>query len=222
YILQDGEEAETQKLPWRSIIGYRETWGICLARFVTDPVWWFFLYWVPKFLYSRHQIDLTNIGLPLIVIYLVSIGGSVFGGWLSSFLVERGIEPLTARKRTILLMALMVVPVFFASLSSSLWVSVILISLAAFAHQGYAANIFTMVSDIFPKRAVGSVTGLAGFSGAVGGVLFSGAVGLILEFTGSYYLIFGIASLAYLCCWLILILLVRGSRSRMSLDRFPG
>ena len=105
-------------------------------------------------------------------------------------------------------MAFLVVPIFFTSFTTNVWLAVALISMATFAHQGYAANIFTIVSDIFPKNAVGSVTGLAGFSGAVGGILFSGAVGLILEFTGSYYVIFGIASAAYLLCWLSLHLLV--------------
>jgi ACS family hexuronate transporter-like MFS transporter len=208
YILQDDLEPETTKLPWKSIISYKQTWGICLARFLTDPIWWFFLYWLPKFLNTNYHINLTNIGLPLIVIYVVSIGGSIFGGWMSSGLINRGMNPVKARKNTILLMALLVVPIFFASLTANLWVAVLLISMATFAHQGYAANIFTIVSDIYPKNAVGSVTGLAGFAGAVGGILFSAAVGLILEFTGSYYVIFGIASVAYLLCWLSLYLLV--------------
>ncbi len=208
YILQDDEETTPQKLPWKSIVSYKQTWGICLARFLTDPIWWFFLYWLPKFLNSTYQINLTNIGLPLIIIYVVSMGGSIFGGWISSFFINRGIHPVKARKRTIFLMALLVVPIFFASVSSSVWLAVLLVSMATFAHQGYAANIFTIVSDIFPKSAVGSVTGLAGFAGAVGGILFSAAVGLILEFTGSYYVVFGIASVAYLLCWLSLYLLV--------------
>ena len=208
YILQDEHESETQKLPWKSIISYKQTWGICLARFLTDPIWWFFLYWLPKFLHSNYKIDLTQIGLPLIVIYVVSIGGSIFGGWLSSFLISRGKNPLAARKLTIFFMALLVVPIFFTSFTSNVWLAVMLISMATFAHQGYAANIFTIVSDIYPKNAVGSVTGLSGFAGAVGGVLFSGAVGLILQITGSYYVVFAIASLAYLLCWLSLYLLV--------------
>jgi ACS family hexuronate transporter-like MFS transporter len=208
HILQDEQEPETKKLPWKSIVSYKQTWGICLARFLTDPIWWFFLYWLPKYLHSNFHIDLTKIGLPLIVIYLVSIGGSVFGGWLSSFLIGRGKNPLAARKQTIFFMALLVLPVFFTSFTSNVWMAVSLISMATFAHQGYAANIFTIVSDIYPKNAVGSVTGLSGFAGAIGGVLFSGAVGLILQITGSYYVVFAIASLAYLLCWLSLYLLV--------------
>jgi len=213
YILQDDQVEEVKKLPWKKIIAYKQTWGICLARFVTDPIWWFFLYWLPKFLNTRYGIDLTHIGLPLIVIYLVSTGGSVFGGWLSSFFIKRGTAPVNARKVSILILALFAVPIFFTSLTNSFWLTVILISLATFAHQGYAANIFTIVSDIFPKNAVGSVTGLAGFGGAIGGVLFSGFVGLLLEYTGNYYIIFGIASLAYLLCWLILILLIPSNKA---------
>ena len=208
YILQDEKEPETQKLPWKAIVSYKQTWGICLARFLTDPIWWFFLYWLPKYLNSKYHIDLTKIGLPLIVIYTVSIGGSVFGGWLSSFMIKHGKNPLAARKLTIFFMALLVVPIFFTSFTSNVWLAVALISMATFAHQGYAANIFTIVSDIYPKNAVGSVTGLSGFAGAIGGVLFAGAVGLILQITGSYYVVFAIASLAYLLCWLSLYLLV--------------
>lgn len=209
YILQDEKEPETQKLPWKFIISYKQTWGICISRFLTDPIWWFFLYWLPKYLNTTYKIDLVNIGLPLVVIYVISMGGSVFGGWMSSFLIKKGKNHLAARKQTILLMALLVVPVFFTSVIDNMWITIVLISMAAFAHQGYAANIFTIVSDIYPKNAVGSVTGLAGFSGAIGGVLFSGSVGLILQFTGSYYLVFAIASVAYLLCWLALHVFVK-------------
>ena len=208
YIMQDDLEPETKKLPWKSIISFKQTWGICLARFLTDPIWWFFLYWLPKFLHSNYHIDLTKIGLPLIIIYVVSMGGSIFGGWMSSFLIKRGKDPVAARKSTIFFMALLVVPIFLTSFTSSVWLAVMLISMATFAHQGFAANIFTIVSDIYPKNAVGSVTGLSGFAGAIGGVLFAGLVGLILQITGSYYAVFAIASLAYLFCWLSLYLLV--------------
>ena len=212
YILQDEKKPETHKLPWKSIISYKQTWGICLSRFLTDPIWWFFLYWLPKYLNSNYNIDLTKIGLPLVVIYIVSMGGSIFGGWLSSYLIKRGKNPLAARKLTIFLMAILVVPIFFTSFTSNMWLAVALISMATFAHQGYAANIFTIVSDIYPKNAVGSVTGLSGFAGAIGGVLFSGTVGLILQITGSYYVVFAIASLAYLLCWLSLYLLVPNNK----------
>lgn len=212
YIL-DNEPENKDKIAWVKIIPHRQTVGICLARFVTDPIWWFFLYWLPKFLNSNYGIDLLHIGPPLIVIYVISIGGSIFGGWLSSYLISKGKGAVAARKLAIFILALLVVPIFFASGASSVYIAVLLVSLAAFAHQGYAANIFTIVSDIYPKNAVGSVTGLAGFSGAIGGFLFSGAAGLILEYTGSYYFLFGFASIAYLLCWIFLKLLVADNKT---------
>ncbi len=207
YILQDGEES-TEKVPWHSIIPHRQTLGICLARFFTDPIWWFFLYWLPKFLDKSFGIDLTTIGPPIIIIYVISIGGSVTGGWLSSFFIRKGKNPVAARKSSIFILALLVIPIFFATRASNLWLAVMLISMATFAHQGYAANIFTIVSDIYPRNAVGSMVGLSGFAGAIGGVLFSGAVGFILEATNNYYIIFGFASMAYLLCWASLKLFV--------------
>ncbi|MCY1722037.1 MFS transporter [Prolixibacteraceae bacterium Z1-6] len=211
FILQDGEETTGQTISWKQIIGHKQTLGICLARFVTDPVWWFFLYWLPKFLNSNYGIDLTNIGLPLVTIYVISIGGSILGGWISSQLINKGKNPVSARKITILMMAVLVVPIYFVSGISNMWLAVLFISMAAFAHQGYAANIFTLVSDLYPKNAVGSVVGLSGFAGAIGGVLFSAAVGLILEFSGSYHVVFGIASVAYLVCWAVLKIFVPDS-----------
>ncbi|MCK5207028.1 MAG: MFS transporter, partial [Cyclobacteriaceae bacterium] len=190
HILQDGHETEN-KVPWRKIFPHRQTLGISLSLFLTAPIWWFFLYWLPKFLNNNHGIDLSNIGLPLIVIYIISDGGAILGGWLSSFMIKRGMDPIKARKRAILFLAFLVVPIFFAAFTSSLWVAVGLIALAAFSHQGYASNIFTIISDIYPKNAVGSMVGLSLFAGSIGGVLFSSAVGFILEATGNYYMIFG-------------------------------
>lgn len=207
YILQDSIEIEN-KVSWKKIIFYKQTFGICISRFVTDPIWWFFLFWLPKFLNSKFNVNLSNIGLPLIFIYIVSIIGSLTGGWLSSFLIKRNWKPITARKITVFIMALLVIPVFFASIVNSLWIAIILIGLATFAHQGYAANIFTIVSDVFPKNVVGTVVGLSGFAGALGGILFAGITGLILEYTRSYYPIFIIASIAYIVCWLSLKLFV--------------
>jgi ACS family hexuronate transporter-like MFS transporter len=204
YILEDDVENKSAQTPWRDILKYKQTLGICLARFFTDPIWWFFLFWLAKFLNSKFGIDLQHIGLPLFTIYLVSTLGSIAGGWISSFLIKRGKSPVKARLITILLMALLVVPIFFASMTSHVWVAIGLISLATFAHQGFAANIFTIVSDIYPKNAIGSMVGLSGFSGAIGGFIFAPLVGLILQITGNYYIIFAIASLAYLLCWLSL------------------
>ncbi len=193
-----------QHIPWKNILPYRQTIGICLSRFITDPVWWFFLYWLPKFLSSKFGLDISGIGIPLIIIYTASSFGSIGGGWLSSHFIKRGKSIDYARKTTVLIVGLMVLPIFFASFTSHLWVSIVLISLATSAHQGWGANIFTIVSDIFSKNTVGSVIGLSGFCGAVGGMLFAPAVGLILQATGNYYIVFAIASLAYISAWLIL------------------
>lgn len=218
YILQDGREKE-EKVPWKSMFSHKQTLGITLSLFLTAPVWWFFLYWLPKFLYTNHGINLSDIGLPLIIIYIISDGGAIFGGWLSSFMVKRGMDPVKARKRSILIMAFLVVPIFFAAFTSDLRVAVSLIAIAAFAHQGYASNIFTIISDIYPKNAVASMVGLGLFAGSVGGVLFSSAVGLILEATGNYYLIFGFASIAYLLSWLFLKLFVADNKT---IDPIPS
>jgi len=207
YILQDGRE-QVEQVQWKRIFPHKQTLGISLSLFLTAPIWWFFLYWLPKFLNTNHGIDLSNIGLPLIIIYLVSDVGAIAGGWLSSAMVKRGVEPIKARKKSILILAFLVVPIFFAAFTSSLWVAVGLIAIAAFAHQGYASNIFTVISDVFPKNAVGSMVGLSLFAGSVGGILFSSAVGFILEATGNYYIIFGFASIAYLLSWLFVKLLV--------------
>lgn len=203
HIKSDPEES-VQHIPWKNILPYRQTIGICLSRFITDPIWWFFLYWLPKFLNSKYGLDISGIGIPLIIIYTASSFGSIGGGWLSSHFIKKGKSIDFARKTTVLIVGLMVLPIFFASYTSHLWVSVLLISLATSAHQGWGANIFTIVSDIFPKNTVGSVIGLSGFCGAVGGMLFAPAVGLILQATGNYYIVFGIASLAYITAWLIL------------------
>jgi ACS family hexuronate transporter-like MFS transporter len=149
-------------------------------------------------------LNIQQLGLPLIIIYTCSSIGGIGGGWLSSFFLKIGRSVDQARKTTVLIMALMVVPVFFLSYLSNLWIAVLLMSMATAAHQGWASNIFTIVSDIYPRKAVGSVTGLAGFAGAVGGILFAPLVGFILEATGSYYIVFAYASLSYLLVWLIL------------------
>lgn len=204
YIENDDTGHETNKLTWGGILRYKQTLGICLARFFTDPIWWFFLFWLAKFLNSKFGVDLEHIGLPLVTVYFVSTLGSIAGGWISSYLIKKGKSPVSARLTTIFIMALLVVPIFFASMTEYVWVAIGLISLATFAHQGFAANIFTIVSDIYPKNAVGSMVGLSGFSGAVGGFIFAPLVGLILQLTGNYYIIFAIAAFAYLLCWISL------------------
>lgn len=186
---------------YRTLLGLRATWGVALARLCTDPVWWIFLYWTPKFLSKTHGLNLATLGLPLLTIYLVADLGSIGGGWVSSYLLKRGRSLTFARKATMLGAGLCVVPIFFASRTADLPTAVALLSLAVAGHQAWAANIFTLHSDLFPQRLVGSATGLTGMIGAVGGMLVAPVVGAVLDLTGSYQLIFTAASLAYLLGW---------------------
>ncbi len=187
-----------RSIPWLRLLRYRQTWAFALGKFLTDPVWWLYLFWIPDFLNRNHGIDLRTIGPPLVAIYLIADVGSIGGGWLSSTLLKRGWSVNAGRKTAMLVCALAVVPMVFASNATDLWVAVALVSLAAAAHQGWSANLFTLTSDMFPRHAVGSVVGLGGMAGAVGGMLIAKITGYILETTGSYVRIFFIAAFAYL------------------------
>ncbi len=207
HIHSDPPES-VEKIPWLRLMTYRETWAFMIAKFLTDPVWWFYLYWVPKFLYKEYGLTLETLGLPLIVIYLLADVGSVGGGWLSSAFIKRGWTVNKGRKFAMLICALCVIPIMFASQADSLWMAVALLGLATAAHQGWSANLFTTTSDMFPRRAIGSVVGLGGMAGSIGGMLVSTATGIILELTGSYVIIFLIAGSAYLLALLMFQVLV--------------
>lgn len=194
-------------IPWRKVFPCRQTLAFAFGKFMTDPIWWLYLFWVPDFLNRNHGLDLKSMGLPLVVIYLVADVGSIGGGWLSSSLIKRGWTVNAARKSAMLVCALSVLPILFAARASSLWVAVGLVALAAAAHQGWSANLFTLTSDLFPRRAVGSVVGIGGMSGAIGGMLIALVVGEILQRTGSYVPIFIIAGTAYLIALLVIHLL---------------
>ncbi len=196
------------KIPWTRLLRYRQTWAFALGKFLTDPVWWLYLFWIPDFLNRNHQIDLKSVGLPLIAIYLVADVGSIGGGWLSSFLLQRGWSANAGRKTAMLACAVAVVPMIFTAGASELWLAVGLVSLAAAAHQGWSANLFTLTTDMFPRHAIGSVVGLGGFAGAVGGMLIAKVTGYVLEASGSYVPIFFIAAFAYLFALLVIHLLV--------------
>jgi ACS family hexuronate transporter-like MFS transporter len=186
------------RIPWLSLARHRETWAFAIGKFMTDPIWWFYLYWIPKFLNETHGLSLAKLGPPLITIYLVADVGSVGGGWLSSFLIKRGRSINAARKTAMLTCALAVTPIVFASRTGELWTAVALVSLAAAAHQGWSANLYTIVSDMFPRHAVASVIGMGGMCGAVGGMLISTLTGWLLQLTGSYLLVFVLAGSTYL------------------------
>jgi len=196
------------KIPWLSLLKYKQTWAFAIGKFLTDPIWWFYLYWVPKFLNDNYGITLSKIGPPLIIIYVMADVGSIGGGWLSSFFIKRGWTVNKGRKAAMLICALAVVPIVLASVAADIWIAVALLSLATAAHQGWSANLFTTVSDVFPRKAVASVVGLGGMAGAIGGMLIATIAGLVLQFTGSYLTMFIIAGSVYLVAFGIIQLLV--------------
>jgi ACS family hexuronate transporter-like MFS transporter len=209
HIRSDPAEPSATGVPWVRLLRARQTWAFAAGKLLADPVWWFYLYWLPKFLDTKYGIRLGQLALPLIVVYLVADGGSVGGGWLSSALIQRGWTVNRARKTVMLAMALLIVPTALAPLAGSLWTAVVIVSVAAAAHQAWSANVYTLASDMFPRQAVGSVVGIGAFAGAMGGVLFQRATGRILEANGSDYTpIFVVCGLAYVTAWVIIHFLV--------------
>ena len=192
------------KIPWKRLLGYRQTWAFAIGKFMTDPIWWFYLYWLPKFLDARFHLGLSHLGLPLIIVYNMSAVGSIGGGSLPIFFARRGFSIGNARYMAMLAMALLVTPVFLLSRVHNEWVAVALLSVAAAAHQGWSANLYTTVSDMFPREAVGAITGIGGMAGSVGGVLFSAGVGWVLSHYHQYSILFAISSLAYLLALIVL------------------
>jgi MFS transporter, ACS family, hexuronate transporter len=208
YIESDPVES-VQPIAWSRLLPHRQTWAFAAGKFLTDPIWWLYLYWVPDFLHKAHHIDLKGSALPIFVIYQIATIGSVAGGWLPARLMAKGWTLNRARKTAMLVPALCVLPIVFAPRVSSMWLAVMLIGLAAAAHQAWSANLFTFSSDMFPKRAVGSVVGIGGMGGAVGGMFIALAVGQILTATGgSYVIIFAMAGTAYLLAFGVIHLLV--------------
>ena len=193
---------------WISFFGYRQTWAFIVGKLMADPVWWFYLYWLPKFLDAKYGVKLAQVAAPIIAVYLIADVGSVGGGWISSALIKRGWSVNRARKATMLAMALLIVPTTLASRAPSMWAAVLIVSVAAAAHQAWSANVYTLASDMFPKFAVGSVVGIGAFGGAMGGVVFQRIAGRVLQANGSDYTpIFVVCGLAYVTAWLIIHLL---------------
>ncbi len=206
YIRSDPPEATT-KAPWSRILRHRQAWAFVAAKFMTDPIWWFFLFWLPKFLHSEYGLTLLGLGLPLVVIFVLADVGSILGGWLAGRFIRLGWSVNRARKGAMLVCALCVVPIVFAAQADNLWLAVALIGLATAGHQGWSANVFTLTSDMFPRQAVGSVVGIGGFAGAVGGMLIATFTGFLLQTTGSYLPVFLMAGSAYLLALLVVHLL---------------
>ncbi|WP_045769438.1 MFS transporter [Xanthomonas albilineans] len=196
HIRSDPSES-IRPLSWTQLLRHRQAWAFVVGKFLTDPVWWFFLFWLPKFLHDKYGLGLLQLGAPLIVIFLLADVGSIAGGWLAGRLLARGWSVNRARKVAMLVCALAVVPIVLAAHADHLWRAVALIGLATAAHQGWSANLFTLTSDMFPRHAVASLVGIGGFAGAVGGMLIANFIGFLLQATGSYLPVFLLAGLAY-------------------------
>ena len=206
WIQQDPPDPVTP-IPWRRLLGVKETWAYAIGKFLIDPIWWMFLFWLPDFLHRRYGMDLATFGPPIVAIYLMSDVGSIGGGWLSSQFLKMGWSLNRSRKTAMLIFALAATPVAFAAYASNVWLAVAIIGLATAAHQGFSANLYTLPGDVFPKAAVGSVVGIGGMIGGIGGMVMSKYVGGVLESLGTYTPIFIVASTAYLLALLAVHLL---------------
>jgi ACS family hexuronate transporter-like MFS transporter len=207
YIQSDPEEP-AQPTPWSRLLIRRQTWAFLIGKFLTDPIWWVFMFWLPKFLSSEHHLSLAELGWPLVVIYNIATLGSVLGGWLPAQFLRIGWTLNCARKSAMLLCALGVAPVILTVRAGSMWEVVALLGLATASHQGWSANLFTLASDMFPKREVASVVGIGGFGGAIGGMIVATITGLVLQYTGSYLPMFLMAGSSYLLALLLIHLTV--------------
>jgi ACS family hexuronate transporter-like MFS transporter len=198
----------SSKIAWSRLIPHRQTWAFLLGKVITDPIWWFYLYWLPGFLNARFGLSITKMGLPLLVIYNLCTIGSIFGGWLPAKLISMGWTVNRARKSAMLLYALAITPIMFVGKAHTLWQAVALISLATAAHQAWSANLFTLVSDMFPRRAVASVVGIGACGGSVSMMFFGLFIGFVLQLThGNYIPVFLLAGSAYLAAITVIHLL---------------
>ncbi len=223
YIHSDVDEAPAldQVKPgvsWAKLLTYKQTWAFAIGKLLTDPIWWFYLFWLPDFLNSQYGLKGTEVALPVALVYTISTLGSIGGGWLPMKLINSNWAPFKARKTSMLIYAFFVIPIFFAQLAGNvnMWLAVIVIGIAASAHQAWSANIFTTVSDMFPKHTTASVTGIGGMFGALGGILFSAVVqkNLFVHYREigkievAYYIMFAVCSSVYLLAWVIMHFLV--------------
>ena len=197
-MIQSDPPDKVDSVPWRKVVPNRETWAFALGKFFTDPIWWFFLFWLPKYLQDTYHLSLLEIRIPMLIVYNASTIGSVGGGWLSGNFINRGWSLNASRKTAMLICALGVVPVLYAPYAKNMWVVIGIFSLAMAAHQGWSANLFTTTSDMFPRVAVGSVVGIGAAAGAAGNALMLKLAGLVVTWTGSYFILFMISGSAYI------------------------
>jgi ACS family hexuronate transporter-like MFS transporter len=214
HINQDLPEKPGPSTPWIKLFGIRQTWAYAIPKFLTDPIWWFYLYWLPGYFSDRFHLSLVGLGLPILVVYNASAIGSIYGGYLPASFIRMGLSTERARLAAMLLCACLVVPVFLINYlhadNFGKWAAIGLLSLAAAAHQGWSANLFTTASDMFPRSAVGSVTGIGTMTGAVGGFLIAKLAGHILQISNSYSILFVTAASVYLISLLVNVLLAPG------------
>jgi ACS family hexuronate transporter-like MFS transporter len=207
-LIQNDPPDTVIKIRWLELLRHRQTWAFAVGKLLADPVWWFYLYWLPKFLDAKYGIKLSGIALPLITVYLTADIGSIGGGWLSSMLIKRGWSVNRARKTAMLAMALLILPTMLAGRANSAWLAIAIVAVAAAAHQAWSANVYTLASDMFPRSAVGSVVGIGAFAGAMGGVFFQRGVGRLLDANGGNYApIFVVCGSAYVVAWMLIQLL---------------
>ena len=221
YIQSDADEVAeeihgAEKVSWVKLLSFRQTWAFFFGKLLTDPIWWFYLFWLPSFLNKEYGMSKTELAFPLAVVYTITTFGSIFGGWLSGAFIKKGWQVYRARKSAMFLFALCALPVVTAQALGSInpWLAILIIGIAAAGHQAWSANIFTTASDMFPKRAVASVVGIGGMAGAVGGILIARIAGALLDHykalgsieTG-YYIMFIICGSAYLLAWTVMHLL---------------
>lgn len=219
YIHSDNEDEHSGskvKLKWSQLLGLKQTWVFIVGKVLTDPIWWFFLFWLPSYFADTFALDLTKPSFQLAVVYAATTIGSIGGGYLSSHLIKRGWPVLKARKTTLLIAAIAVTPIFLARFATDIWVAVGIISLATAAHQAWSANIFTIVSDIVPKKAVSSVVGIGGMSGSIASTLFPLFVGFLLahyksigNIKAGYSMLFIFCGCAYILAWVIIQMLTK-------------
>lgn len=218
YIRQDARRGDAPRFTgrWVDILRMRATWAFAVGKFMTDPIWFFILFWLPSYFSDRYHLNLQHLGLPLMVVYCATSVGSVGGGWLSSFLIGRGWAVASARRLTMLVMALLVTPLAFSAQVEGMWIMVALLSVAAAAHQGWSANIYSIPADNFPREMIASVQGVGGLAGSVGGMIFPFGVGVLLDhyrhannINTGYYILFIVCSSAYVLAWCIIQFLLR-------------
>ncbi len=223
----DGEKTDDEtisKQNWADLLKNRLTWSFVVGKFMTDPIWWFFLFWLPSYFSSVFQINFTEPNLHLAVIYTATTLGSIGGGYLSGWLIARGFSITKARRSAMLIFALLVIPIVFAQFTQNVWVAVGLISLAAASHQAWSANIFTTVSDTFPKSAVSSIVGIGGMAGSIGGIFFPLLIGILLDFykksrniIAGYNILFTLCGSAYILAWVVMYFLSHKPKSKKDL-----